>query len=66
LDEAARAANKVEPHQLAPVVRVLALLERGDGARRDLAERGESGVAQLTQQTFGTYPQIFVFRDEEA
>ena len=65
LDEAAGSADHVEPHQLAPVVGVLALLEGGEGADRTLVAADELGLAELAQQLLRADAEVLIFRDEQ-
>lgn len=66
LNEAPRPADHVEPHQFAPVVGVIALLERGKGTDRTLMTADELGLTQLSQQPLGTNAQVLVFGHEQA
>jgi len=61
LDEGARAPHHVEPHQVAPVIRVFATLKRGERARRDLSQNLERAVAQFAEQLFGTDADVLIF-----
>ena len=66
LDKGARAPHHVEAHQLAPIVRVVALLERGERAHRALVAADELGLAEITQQPLRAHAQILVLGHEEA
>ena len=64
-DEGARPANHVEPHQLAPVIAVLALVEGGKRAKAALMAAYELDFAQLTDDGFGANAEILAVLDEE-
>ncbi len=66
LDEAARAAHEVQPHQLAPVVGVGALLDGGDRLEPALVPADELGLAQLPQQALGPDAEVRILFDEES
>ena len=66
LDEAARAAHHVQAHQLAPVVGVLALLERGQRANGALMAADELGLAELAEQPLRPNADVLVLGDEQA
>ena len=65
LDEAARAADQVQPHQVAPVVGVFALLKGGQGTDRALMPADELGLAQFSEQLLGTNANVLLLVDEE-
>ena len=65
LNEAARAADQVQAHQLAPVVGVVALLEGGQRANRALMAADELGLADLPQQSLGADADVAILGDEQ-
>ena len=66
LDEAAGASYKVEPHQVAPVVGVLAEVEGRQGARRGLMTPAELHLAQFAQVPLGPNAQVLIVLHEHA
>ena len=66
LNEAARAAHEVEPHQVAPVVGILAKVEGRQGARRGLVTPAELYLAQLPEEVFGPDSEVLVILHEDA
>src|SRR6266702_1814283 len=68
LDKAARATYQKQPHQVAPIVGVLALLEGGQRAYRALVAKIKGGLAQLADEPFRANAQVFtvLVREEEA
>ena len=65
LDEAARAADQVQPHQIPPVVGILALLEGGQRPDGALVPPDELGFAHLAQQCLGPDADVLVLGHEQ-
>ena len=66
LDERPGPAHQEQPHELAPVVRVPALLEGGERTRLDLVPPLKGRLAHLSENRLGTNAEVAVWRDEEA
>lgn len=64
-DEAAGAPHEVEPHQVAPVVRIVALLEGGEGAHGALVPLLELHLAQQAEHALRADAEVLVLRHEE-
>ena len=65
LHERTGAAHEVQAHQVAPVVRVGALLERGDAAHGGLVLRAEVRFPRLADQFLGADTQVGVLGHEQ-
>ena len=65
LDKAACAANQVQPHQFAPIVRVLALFKGRQSLRIDL-ERCKPSRSTFLHQPLRCDAEIQVRRNEKA
>ena len=64
LDEAARPPHQIQSHQFPPVIRVRALLERRQRARRALPA-AQLQLAVLPNEPLRPYPQVFLLRHKE-
>ena len=65
LDEAAGAADQIEPHQIAPVVGVLALLEGGQRPHRALVSPDELRLAEFAKELLGANADVLLLVDEQ-
>jgi hypothetical protein len=58
LDEAARAAHQIEPHQITPVIGILTLLKGGQRAHRTLIPRIEGAFTNAAHQLLRANAQV--------
>ena len=66
LDEVARPAYQIQPHQVPPVVSVRRLLKGSQGADRRLMAAHEFRFADVSQQAFRANAQVVVLGNEQA